>query len=248
MNEPTEISESVEMYLITIAMLQSEAEPVPLSLLAKELSHTPVSTNEMCRKLTEWGWATYQPYKGVTLTGDGRLLANQVLCRRRLWEVFLVDKLGLEPEQAEAFACHLEHATADDLARRLAAFLDYPCLSPQNEPIPCEYLDQQEEAAVTLDRLAVGQRGRVVRINDEVAMRDFLLAQGLVPGSLVQVLGVASDGSRLLEYGGRRLALTVSLAAGVHILLERTVRCARTPLDEAAFETVTGAARGSSNE
>ena len=132
-------SDSVEMYLVTIAMSREDEQPVPLSLLAQELSISPVSVNEMCRKLMERGLVDYRPYEGVTLTSEGSTLACQVLCRRRLWEVFLVEKLGLGVKEAEAMADQLEHATPDRLIERLAAFLEYPTLSPQNQPIPCNY-------------------------------------------------------------------------------------------------------------
>ena len=65
------MSESVEMYLLRIALLQDEDKPVPISILAEELSVSPVSANQMCRKLEERGMVHYEPYRGVTLTLQG---------------------------------------------------------------------------------------------------------------------------------------------------------------------------------
>ncbi|MBN1149279.1 MAG: hypothetical protein JXA78_18605 [Anaerolineales bacterium] len=39
------------MYLITIARLRKNGQPVPLSLLAETLSISPMSVNKMYRKL-----------------------------------------------------------------------------------------------------------------------------------------------------------------------------------------------------
>jgi predicted membrane GTPase involved in stress response len=58
------MSESVEMYLLRIALLQDEDRPVPISALAEELAVSPVSANQMCRKLEERGMVHYEPYKG----------------------------------------------------------------------------------------------------------------------------------------------------------------------------------------
>jgi DtxR family Mn-dependent transcriptional regulator len=220
MNAETEVSGSIEMYLVTIAMLQLDEQPVPLSLLADRLSHSPVSVNEMCRKMMERGWAAYQPYKGVNLTPEGMRLAQQVLCRRRLWEVFLVEKLGADPDEAEAFACQLEHATPDDLSRRLAAFLDYPTHSPQNRLIPyvragtaCPL--QPVRPLVTLN---TGQHGRVADVTADEIAREFLRAQGVTPGAELEVLAVASDGSLLLQAAGQCLSVSRALAVRVDVV------------------------------
>ncbi|MCK4314914.1 MAG: hypothetical protein KAX24_04005, partial [Anaerolineae bacterium] len=58
------LSESVQMYLVTIARLRVNGQPVPLSQLAQALSISPVSVNEMCRKLQDQELVVYRPYKG----------------------------------------------------------------------------------------------------------------------------------------------------------------------------------------
>jgi MarR-like DNA-binding transcriptional regulator SgrR of sgrS sRNA len=68
------ISDSMQMYLVTIARLREHQDPVPLSKLAEALSVSPVSVNEMCRKLQEQGLLVYQPYKGVARWGTSRPL------------------------------------------------------------------------------------------------------------------------------------------------------------------------------
>ena len=125
-----ELSESMQMYLITIARLRDNGSPVPLSLLADTLSISPVSVNEMCRKLQDQGLVVYQPYKGALLTDVGDERACHILRRHRLWDVFLVDKLGFEYGEAHDIACQLEHATPDAVADRLDHYLDYPPVNP----------------------------------------------------------------------------------------------------------------------
>jgi len=217
MSTSGEVSESIEMYLVSIATLQAEEQPVPISLLAEQLSHSPVSINEMCRKLVERGWASYQPYKGVTLTVEGETLAEKVLCRRRLWEVFLVEHLGAEPQEAEAFACQLEHATEDDLAERLAAFLTYPTYSPQRKPIPSLFGAGEERPARSLATLATGQCGQVINVVADEAVKEFLNGHGVCPGITLKVLAVAADGSLLLEISGRHLSLSRPVALSVDV-------------------------------
>jgi DtxR family Mn-dependent transcriptional regulator len=203
------ISENIEMYLVRVAQLRQHGQPVPLSQLAHELSITPVSANEMCRKLTDKGLVEYEPYKGVTLTADGERLAQQVLRSRHLWATFFVEKLGLEPTAADEIACRFEHVTPDDLADRLAIFLD------NSEPGSASYGRQ----ACLLTNLTAGKRGRVIDLTAGEMIKDFLNQQGIEPGKTVTVLGVAADGSLLVEVSGQPLSLSHVVAQTIKVTL-----------------------------
>ncbi len=122
------MSESSEMYLISIARLieRGVKEPVALARLAEELSILPVSVNEMVHKLQQDGYLEYRPYRGVTLTGAGRQIAERVLRSRRLWERFLVDHLGVPPAEADSLACRFEHVTPGEVVDQLEQFLSQP--------------------------------------------------------------------------------------------------------------------------
>jgi len=211
----TEVSGSIEMYLATIVTLQADEHPVPLSDLADELSHSPVSVNEMCRKLVQRGWAAYQPYKGVRLTAEGTRLARQVLGRRRLWEVFLRERLGADPREAEVFACQLEHVTPGNLAQRLATYLADPARSTEDRPTQ------------PMSALAAGQRALVTGIDADEVVREFLHSQGISPGGELLVLAVSSDGSLLLRTPGRHLCVSNVLATQVDVQPVGDVACSR---------------------
>jgi DtxR family Mn-dependent transcriptional regulator len=213
------ISESVEMYLQVIATLRRNgSQAVPLSLLAKRLAILPASVNEMCRKLAYQGLVDYQPYKGVTLTDEGETLAQGVLCRRRIWEVFLVEKLGFSLEEAEEIACELEHATPDQLLSRLAAYLDFPTLSPRNEPIPCDYRGGTDLPLRDLTRLDAGQSGQVVNVAGDEVIKQLLRGYGISRGVVLEVLAVKANESMLLEVGGQCLSLAWNVATQVEVV------------------------------
>lgn len=211
------MSESIEMYLLRIALLHQEEQPVPVPMLAQELSVSPVSANEMCRKLMDKGLVNYEPYKGVTLTAQGETLAQRVLRSRRLWEVFFVEKLGIEPKEAETMACRFEHVTPEKLGQRLAVFLGGPMLSPQNEPIPYGKASLIKHPVQSLTTLTAGAQGQVVSIEADEVTRDFLHRQGISPGLVVEVLAVAADRSLLVEVSGQRLSLSPTIAGDIAI-------------------------------
>lgn len=214
------MSESIEMYLLRIALLRTNEQPVPIPLLAQELAVSTVSANEMCRRLVDKGLIEYEPYRGVTLTGKAETLARRVLRNRRLWEVFFVEKLGLEPVEADEIACRFEHVTPDLLAEKLAVFLGHPRLNSQNEPIP--YDDQPQPAWLShpLTTLAAGTSGRIVGVQADQATKNFLRQQGLTPAAEVTVLAVADEGGLLLETAGRRLSLSQAIAAEITLAVD----------------------------
>ncbi|MFM8426637.1 MAG: metal-dependent transcriptional regulator, partial [Chloroflexota bacterium] len=107
-----QLSESTEMYLKALVELGNS--DVAISRLAERLSVTHVSANEMMRRLVDQGLVTHTPYKGVTLTKEGREAATNVIRRQRLWECFLYDHLNIEWAKVYEFACSLEHATSPE--------------------------------------------------------------------------------------------------------------------------------------
>jgi len=214
-----QMSESEEMYLITIAQLTERGveSPVPLSLLAEELALMPVSVNQMIHKLDEEGLVSYSPYKGVELLQEGNRLAQRVLRRRRLWETFLVEHLELSAVEADALACRLEHITPQKVAERLFEFLGQPTLSPQGKPIPPSDADIPAEKLIPLSELKVGQSGQIVDIKAEASVCTFLQAEHLTKGVTVTVMGVGDRGAMLLKSDGRQVSLCGEVVEDVFV-------------------------------
>jgi DtxR family transcriptional regulator, Mn-dependent transcriptional regulator len=210
------MSESIEMYLVMTALLRSTpAQPVAVSLLAGKLGVSQVSANEMCHKLTERGLLAYLPYKGVTLTDEGEAQAQQILSRRQLWVIFLVENLGIDPEEADTLACQLEHITSERLVAALKAFLE-------RAPSAHRRLEAQPGAADPLGQsltvCAVGARGQIAVLPLSPTTAAFLRAQGVALGAEVEVLARGADDSVLLGVERHELALAPVIAAQVMLI------------------------------
>lgn len=161
MRTQTTSHETVEMYLKTIAELSDDGTPVIIARVAERLGVTPVSANEMMKRLVEQKLVVHERYKGVTLTESGRSVAHSIIRRQRLWECFLVEHLKLDWAGVYEMACRLEHATSNVLAEALATYLKHPAVCPHGNPIP--QLDGQMPAAATrpLTTLHVGESGTI---------------------------------------------------------------------------------------
>jgi DtxR family transcriptional regulator, Mn-dependent transcriptional regulator len=215
-NDLENLSESMEMYLVTIARLREGDQPVPLSQMADAMMVTSVSVNEMCRKLQDNGLLVYRPYKGAVLTETGELLANHTLRRHRLWEVFLVEKLHFDQGQADVIACELEHATTDEVIDRLDKFLGFPAVNPRGLPIPKSDQAYTQQPALSLTKLAVGKAGQVLGLPVTGAAREFLEDHGIRPGIKVTVIAKGQD-NILVEVDGVQVVLATQLAQEVNL-------------------------------
>lgn len=211
------MSESTEMYLITISTLDAVNQSTPLSIstLAEELGVQPVSANQMVKKMEEEGWVKYLPYKGVYLTKAGQDQALRVLRHRRLWEVFLVRELEMSVTAADELACELEHLSSEDVTNRLDAFLGHPTISYTGFPIPQVGDDEPFFEGMPLNDLGIGKSAQVVRINADAVTAKFLSNEGIKPGVQVRIVAIGSSDDILLEANQQRVHLMEEMASAV---------------------------------
>lgn len=202
------LSESTEMYLKAMVEI-SDRDAVAIGRLAERLGVTPVSANEMVRKLGEQGLVSHTPYKGVNLTKKGREVACNVLRRQRLWECFLFDHLKIEWAQVYEFACSLEHATAPEVTEALAGFLGNPKTCPRGNPIPAVDGSFKPLNAMPLSEVKLGQSAQIVAVNATVTdVLKYLQEKNILPGSELAVVEIAPmDGPLTLRIGAKDVAL-----------------------------------------
>jgi DtxR family Mn-dependent transcriptional regulator len=126
-----------ENYLKIIYRLSEVTEEDISTNAVAELAQTKAaSVTDMLRKLAEKGWVNYQKYQGVRLTEEGQKIALSIVRKHRLWEVFLVEKMGFNWDKVHEIAEQLEHIDSDELIVKLDAFLDFPKTDPHGDPIP----------------------------------------------------------------------------------------------------------------
>lgn len=216
-----DLSESVEMYLVTILRLRAASDqPVSLTQMAQAFEISSVSVNEMCRKLQEQKLVIYTPYKGVTLTDSGDERACKILRRHRLWITFLIEHLQLEPSYARTVADQLEHDTPEQVADRLDDFLGNPQSTPLGDPIPQNEGSNlhMSRRLVSLNAAGAGSKGTVAALTLAPTQATFLSTQGLHTGAAVQILAASDSGNFLLQVNeNQTLAIAPALAKEIQL-------------------------------
>ena len=144
----------------------------------------------MVRRLADGGLVRHEPYRGVTLTDEGRLRALGVLRRHRILETFLVERLGYRWDDVHLEAERLEHAVSERLIDRMEEALGRPATDPHGAPIPTRAGTIAASPSRTLDQAPAGRRIVVRAIPDGDPRRlAELEAIGLVPGAVAVVQG-----------------------------------------------------------
>jgi DtxR family transcriptional regulator, Mn-dependent transcriptional regulator len=209
---------SAEDALRTIFVLSGRGDPVSTSALARHLHVTPPTVSSMLRRLEGFGLVERTANHLTTLTPHGARHARHVVRRHRLLETFLVEVVGLRPDEVHTEADALEHAISDRLLDRIDALLGRPARDPHGDPIPRAGEGHVEGWGTRLADAAVGGEFRVERVQDwdGPALRH-LLDLGVVPGLTLVVLERAPFGGPLwVRFDGRDHALGEPLTRLVH--------------------------------
>lgn len=156
-----------EDYLKVIVELGGTNELVNNKQIGKALSVSPASVTEMSSKLLKEGYISHIPYQGVQITEKGLLIANKLIRKHRLWEVFLADKLGFDWTEVHEEAELLEHVSSDFLIDRLDAYLGFPKYDPHGGVIPDKDGRIEETASHPMTELSVGRRFVIKEVDDD---------------------------------------------------------------------------------
>lgn len=182
-------SSSKENYIKAIFHLQQEEDVVSTNSLAKALSTKPASVTDMLKKLKTQKLLQYQPYKGVKLSAEGRKLALQIIRKHRLWEFFLVEKLGFGWEEVHEIAEELEHISSKKLIDSLDLFLGTPKTDPHGDPIPDSLGKMPAIEQIALLDLPLGIPAAIVSVsNQSTSMLDLLRHNKIGIGTRLTIL------------------------------------------------------------
>ena len=122
------IRESAENYLETILVLQQRNGSVRSIDIAAELEFSKPSVSVAMKNLREKGCITVDGDGIISLTPEGRRIAEGVYERHILFTQWLIS-LGVDPEVAAEDACRIEHDISEETFSRLKAHI-----TPKEQP------------------------------------------------------------------------------------------------------------------
>lgn len=209
------LSASEENYIKSIYNLQKETEKVNTNSLATFLDTSAASITDMLKKLKTKKLLEYKKYYGFRLNAAGNKEALKIIRRHRLWEFFLVEKLGMEWEKVHDIAEELEHVSSMELITKLDHFLGNPKTDPHGDPIPDEKGIMPVLKQTALKDLPVKQIAVVSSVSNQTPeMMEMLNYYGIKIGSSIKVLkSFVFDGSLQIKIAKQPECVISGIAA-----------------------------------
>lgn len=218
--ETNQLSAAMREYLAEIYRLQEDSETVSTTSLAERLNVSPPAVPRMLKRLKSAGLVKHIPYQGVALSERGRVEALRELRRHRLLEVFLVEVMGFQWDEAHDHSHALGVGLTDAVAERMAAMTDQPTRCPHGEPIPDPDGILPEVNDLCIVNLGVGQKGVIsrVRTHDPERLR-YLASLGIVPQTPFEIVGRAPfNGPMRLKLEREEVVLGVELTKSLWVM------------------------------
>ncbi|MBS1951334.1 MAG: Mn-dependent transcriptional regulator MntR [Cytophagales bacterium] len=212
------LSFTEENYLKAIYHLSQDGDsPVLTNDLAKSVKTKAASATDMIRKLASKKLIGYKKYYGATLTAKGKAAALMVIRKHRLWETFLVQKLGFLWSEVHEVAEQLEHIQSRRLIERLDEFLDFPRTDPHGDPIPDQNGKIFQPAAISCDQLKEGKPSSIIAVKDSSNSLLMLLDKiGAHPGKKIKIIGREPfDQSLEVLLDGQKVFLSSEVAKNI---------------------------------
>jgi len=129
--QKTALTSSQEDYLETIYHIIAEKQAARAKDIAGAMKVKASSVTGALRLLADKGLINYAPYDVITLTPEGKRIAEEVVRRHEVLQDFFSRILGVDREESGTAACEMEHALPLSVLDRLIQFIHFLDLCPR---------------------------------------------------------------------------------------------------------------------
>lgn len=116
--DASHVTQSGEDYLKTILMLQKKKGMVRSVDLARHMGFSKPSICHAVKVLKQGGFLTMDGDGYLHLTDEGREVAESIYEKHQFFTDSLIE-MGVDPKQAEADACQIEHVISEESFQKL---------------------------------------------------------------------------------------------------------------------------------
>jgi ABC-type Mn2+/Zn2+ transport system permease subunit/Mn-dependent DtxR family transcriptional regulator len=155
----------------------------------------------------------------IILSNSGLNEANRLVRAHRLWETYLVDKIGLNEEQIHEEAEKYEHLLTDDILDEVDEQLGFPTTDPHGSPIP----SRTGAPVQSLWQLELDAKAEISKSQPTQLIAADLWKLGLMPGLMIELIE-RSEKELILAIDGKKVVVTKSLAHRINIEVNQKVK------------------------
>lgn len=175
---------------------------------------------------------THREGNTLRLTTSGKQSALHILRAHRLWERYLADATGFSESEWHSQADLYEHRISTAEADALSAQLGHPTYDPHGDPIPSANGELVPVVGTPLTAADPDTSLRIVHIEDEPqAVYDQLLAEGLHPGMVLNLLEISSQRVRIWADGDEHVLAPI-VASNISVVsIPEEIDCESLPCE-----------------
>ena len=209
-------------YLEAVYELGEEGQRVLQARIGERLGLAPATVSEGVKRLIAEGYVTVEGARDISLTEEGRVIAEALVRRHRLAERMLTDILGIQWHLCHEQAEDWEKVMTPEVEEAILAKLSGDPTCPHGNPIPGMTSAVPWSDLKSVAEMAQGEKGRLTRLLEDIELDHdvlkFLEDHSLMPGHDLSIVEVAPDGTRTLEVDGAKVALGADLADNLWVL------------------------------
>jgi DtxR family transcriptional regulator, Mn-dependent transcriptional regulator len=126
-----DVSASLEDYLEATYHIEKEKGAARAKDIAQRLKFKGASVTGALKSLSSKGFINYAPYDLITLTPEGKIIAEDVVRRHETLKRFFVKILLVDRAEAEESACKMEHSLPRPILERMIKFMEFIEVCPR---------------------------------------------------------------------------------------------------------------------
>ena len=197
--------------LKTIVRLH-ESSSLTLKALKKRLSLSKFRLKGVLRELEKEGFIRLHGEE-IQVNRKGSETAYEMIRKHRLWETYLVDRVGLRSDQIHMEAERLEHVLTDQIVDEVEQKLGFPTKDPHGSPIP----QKSHGFTVLLSSLSEGEQAIVTTQQEEEYTAVQLWQKGVTPNFPFTLLR-KEDSQFVLQLKKEEINIDLNLAAQIKVV------------------------------
>ena len=120
-----DLSASLEDYIEAIYHIVEEKLVARSKDIATRLDVSRASVTEALRALAKKELINYAPYEAITMTEQGRKIAEDVIYRHNSLKRFFTEVLAINEITAEEAACKIEHTAPPEVIAQMIGFMKF---------------------------------------------------------------------------------------------------------------------------
>lgn len=168
------ITTSQEDYLKIIYLENLKGNLITNKMIADKMNVSAPSASDMIHKLIKTDYLVKDDTYGFKITDKGISLIQTLLKKHRLWEVFLIEKLGYSWDEVHEDADALEHVTSQKLLDRLNEYLGKPKFCPHGKIIYGNGIEENFGSVIKLSEMSLNEEASIHILEDDILLLQYL--------------------------------------------------------------------------